>query len=796
MATTTTTTTTKINQLTNNIGKTEQRIRYNLDHLYCHQNQTTSSAATTTTTTSIVPQLITTKSKSQSTVDNNNSSALLTINNCNQQTVSSITSGGVQQQIKTNHDLINIFKENKQLKSMLLLHLDLIQEQNEQLIIKDNDISLLKKENQILKEKISLFNDTIKQQQINHQLNNKKNELKQSVGSAGQSMLASCSSQQQLIQIPSSQSQQQHNHQIFKINNKKQLFHNNLSNSNIVSSGSGQNCSGGTIIGEQNGQFINKIVLQRVVQQQQQHKTIKLNNNHEDHLNTTLINPSQTGVADQNYQQTSTIKNIESSIYNGASNCIKLEENFKIKEEDPDPEEIEDNDYKLRKTNEDNKLNASGTILKEDKQLVVENYGNTNLINKNIEKLQQQIITVKEDFKNGNIDTELGDIFQEIQETDIELKNFTSIEREKELEEQVVYDRIEENQKEELQLRVEEEEEEDDDTVYFSKKKLKKNSQNYLIDEEDELREEVKVRDNRLTELKLMRKREKLLTNHNKQRKKIILKQKCYISTKCEYNSREWIQAEPEHEFSVLECPPKSQPKSIEMINLEVPCWTIVKDDNCLKKQSEDNLKIVEDTSNECFLKRHRKFEIEEKRRKKWDVQRIREQRKIERLKLRHCKSELIDEMNTKNAKNMFTSFFPMCNSVKCIAIVDELPVQAFGENIPFLNSYEFALPWMSSSSSTILPVNSKPQTLQSIRRHKPRIKKQKSNKREKNNLKSKKNQGVEGNSGCAGDLSILHLKSRIELVRTKNSRKSTELSELVTFSSKLQRLNSTERKS
>lgn len=42
-------------------------------------------------------------------------------------------------------------------------------------------------------------------------------------------------------------------------------------------------------------------------------------------------------------------------------------------------------------------------------------------------------------------------------------------------------------------------------------------------------------------------------------------------------------------------------------------------------------IKNTEDISDEVFLKRHQKFEISEKRRKKWDYQRIREQKTVER---------------------------------------------------------------------------------------------------------------------------------------------------------------------
>lgn len=54
----------------------------------------------------------------------------------------------------TDMDMVSVLKEIKQLKSTINLHLDLIQDQSDQLISKDKLLMILKKENDLLKAKI------------------------------------------------------------------------------------------------------------------------------------------------------------------------------------------------------------------------------------------------------------------------------------------------------------------------------------------------------------------------------------------------------------------------------------------------------------------------------------------------------------------------------------------------------------------------------------------------------------------------------------------------------------------
>jgi hypothetical protein len=60
---------------------------------------------------------------------------------------------------------------------------------------------------------------------------------------------------------------------------------------------------------------------------------------------------------------------------------------------------------------------------------------------------------------------------------------------------------------------------------------------------------------------------------------------------------------------------------------VEVPKWRFHPVSNCYALEGTENME------DEIYLKRHQKSETDEKRRKRWDIQRIREQRMYEKLK-------------------------------------------------------------------------------------------------------------------------------------------------------------------
>lgn len=69
---------------------------------------------------------------------------------------------------------------------------------------------------------------------------------------------------------------------------------------------------------------------------------------------------------------------------------------------------------------------------------------------------------------------------------------------------------------------------------------------------------------------------------------------------------------------------------------------------------------------------------------KRWDVQRIREQRHVERLKQRQ--ERVGSGAKSDDASNEpLTTFWPSLEDLRYIEVTDELPISAFGSPIPKL---------------------------------------------------------------------------------------------------------------
>ena len=117
---------------------------------------------------------------------------------------------------------------------------------------------------------------------------------------------------------------------------------------------------------------------------------------------------------------------------------------------------------------------------------------------------------------------------------------------------------------------------------------------------------------------------------------------------------------------------------------------------------------IMEGTENiedENLLKRHTKPENDEKRRKRWDVQRIREQRHVARLRARYDPNDGGDNPLVTNPmkanlaeaskESEIKTLLPCPEEAMEILVQDKLPVSVFGCVLPKLNSKDFSLPWM-----------------------------------------------------------------------------------------------------
>ncbi|KAK4808737.1 hypothetical protein QYF61_023205 [Mycteria americana] len=112
---------------------------------------------------------------------------------------------------------------------------------------------------------------------------------------------------------------------------------------------------------------------------------------------------------------------------------------------------------------------------------------------------------------------------------------------------------------------------------------------------------------------------------------------------------------------------------------------------------------LLENLDDSVFSKRHAKLELDEKRRKRWDIQRIREQRILQRLQLRMYKRKGIQESEPE-----VTSFFPEPDDVESLLITPYLPVVAFGRPLPKLTPQNFELPWLDERSRCRLEVQKK----------------------------------------------------------------------------------------
>ncbi|XP_008275985.1 male-specific lethal 1 homolog isoform X1 [Stegastes partitus] len=103
------------------------------------------------------------------------------------------------------------------------------------------------------------------------------------------------------------------------------------------------------------------------------------------------------------------------------------------------------------------------------------------------------------------------------------------------------------------------------------------------------------------------------------------------------------------------------------------------------------------------FLKRHMKLELDEKRRKRWDIQRIREQRMFQRLQQRMNRKKVVQETEPE-----LSSFYPDTEDVETIVITPFLPVVAFGRPLPKLTQQNFELPWLDDRSRCRIEVPKK----------------------------------------------------------------------------------------
>ncbi|XP_029311870.1 male-specific lethal 1 homolog isoform X2 [Cottoperca gobio] len=142
----------------------------------------------------------------------------------------------------------------------------------------------------------------------------------------------------------------------------------------------------------------------------------------------------------------------------------------------------------------------------------------------------------------------------------------------------------------------------------------------------------------------------------------------------------------------------ETSPKKEEEV--AIPSWR----ENQIEPLEEDPSFIPpEPLDDSVFLKRHSKLELDEKRRKRWDIQRIREQRVFQRLQQRMNRKKVVAETEPE-----LSSFYPETEDVETIVITPFLPVVAFGRPLPKLSQQHFELPWLDDRSRCRIEVPKK----------------------------------------------------------------------------------------
>ncbi|XP_016658685.1 male-specific lethal 1-like 1 isoform X2 [Acyrthosiphon pisum] len=121
--------------------------------------------------------------------------------------------------------------------------------------------------------------------------------------------------------------------------------------------------------------------------------------------------------------------------------------------------------------------------------------------------------------------------------------------------------------------------------------------------------------------------------------------------------------------------PVKDEPVSEKTnSNLEIPSWRVKTYSSWYSMEGTENM------SDDIFESRHYRLEQCEQKRKRWDLQRIRELKRVEYLKEGRNKHH--SQKSNDNNKEELTTLLPSPSNIKAIEITDKLPVSAFGSNL------------------------------------------------------------------------------------------------------------------
>ncbi|XP_017033810.1 protein male-specific lethal-1 [Drosophila kikkawai] len=137
--------------------------------------------------------------------------------------------------------------------------------------------------------------------------------------------------------------------------------------------------------------------------------------------------------------------------------------------------------------------------------------------------------------------------------------------------------------------------------------------------------------------------------------------------------------------------------------SLEIPKWRDVP-----VTPSSDKRK-TEPLSDADFERRHSKYVKDEIDRKCRDARYMKEQVRIESLRMRHNQDEVLVSLDPLPT----STFYPLPEDIEGIQFVTEVPVQAFGENMVNMEARDdFSLPWIDARQALTSIAKSKAQAV------------------------------------------------------------------------------------
>eukprot|EP00731_Ephydatia_muelleri_P007756 Em0004g94a len=128
---------------------------------------------------------------------------------------------------------------------------------------------------------------------------------------------------------------------------------------------------------------------------------------------------------------------------------------------------------------------------------------------------------------------------------------------------------------------------------------------------------------------------------------------------------------------------------------IAVPCWHPC---STLPVVAPD-VSAMEDTSDDAIGRRHKKLEEDEKRRKRWDLQRSRRLKEHQDLLQKYLLKSGGGGGQVKEKKEKITTFEPKLEQLEGIEVMETIAVNAFGRPVPLLEPSEFELPCLSSDA-------------------------------------------------------------------------------------------------